>query len=157
MTRYCPECGAVVPKGSLTCPRCYTEVPRDDLERSDGAYGDRRYERARDEYKKQLNRRRKSYGITMILAVVPAFFGLLGLGQIYEDYRDGRGWKFLIGGLVLFAILVGMVSLVSVSGILGAIMMAVPMVLFGGLYICLAIVSVVDAYFGSIKVFGLRL
>ncbi len=156
MTRHCPECGAVVPKGSLTCPRCYTEVPRDDLE-ADAAYGGGYYERPRDEYRNQLRKRRKSHTLAMILAVVPAFFGLLGLGQIYEDYRDGKGWKFLIGGLALFAVLVAIISLVSVSGILGAIMLAVPVLLFGGLYICLAIVSVVDAYLGSIEVFGLRL
>ncbi|WP_400236811.1 hypothetical protein [Methanomethylophilus alvi] len=156
MTRRCPNCGAVVPKGSLTCPQCYTEVPRDDLDQTEPAYGGRKYERPRDEYERQLKKRKKSLTVALILAVVPAFFGILGLGQIYEDRRDSKGWKFLVTGLVFFIILVSMIVLLNMSGILGAIMMAVPLILFGGLYICTAIASVADVYLGSLRIFGLR-
>ena len=89
MTRYCPRCGAVVPQNSLTCPQCYTEVPRSVPDEPEPGYS-------------RIGRRKKSATLALILSVIPAFFGLLGLGLIYEDRRDPRGYRYLGAGLVLY-------------------------------------------------------
>lgn len=157
MTRYCPVCGAVVPKNSLTCPQCYTEVPRDDMEDEPRPSYTRRSEgRTRDQFREQITRRHKSQKLAMLLAIVPAFFGVLGLGLIYEDRRDSQGWVFLVAGLILFWVLVALIVSMHVTGILTTILLAIPMVLFALLYIGAAASSIAATVFGSYRFFGLR-
>ncbi len=156
MTRRCPRCGTSVPDDSITCPKCYTEVPRDGTEVSGSAYGRKEYERPGYGNGGQIGKQDKSRTIALILAIVPAFFGILGLGQIYQDRRDSMGWKFLAGGLVAFILLISVIFLMDATGVLGIIMMAVPMIILGGIYVCTAIVSVADVWFGSLRIFGLK-
>jgi len=151
MTRYCPNCGAVVPEGSLNCPQCYKEIPRS------GAFTEKdRKGRTQEEYKREIGERRKSMKMSLALAIVPAFFGILGLGQIYQDRRDGRGWGFLAIGLLLFLATVGLVYVAGGEGLFTTILLAIPIIIAAGLYLCTAIVSVGCTYLGSFRMFGVK-
>ena len=94
-----------------------------------------------------MEKRHKSRTVIMILAVIPAFFGLLGLGQIYRDRRDRLGWMFLVGGLILYAILVLLAYLTLTSGLVGVIVL-IPLVLLGMVYILAALTAIFDAFTG---------
>lgn len=91
--RRCPYCGELVPSTSITCPRCYKKIPVEP-------------ERRADDYRMTDESPRKERGFSRKLAlalnVVPGFFGILGLGQIYRDWRQTRGYVFLALGLLLF-------------------------------------------------------
>ncbi|MCQ2070082.1 MAG: hypothetical protein MJZ68_03015 [archaeon] len=155
MARYCPNCGATVPPNSLTCPQCYTEIARDMTVNERDRY-EQRSNTTRETYREQISKRNKSPTIAMVLAVVPAFLGFLGLGQIYRDPRDQTGYYFLAGGLATFLIMVALIVLGGFGGILGTILVAIPTIIFGLIYFLIAIVSIVDAYFGSIRIFGMK-
>ena len=97
--RFCPFCGELVPSTSVTCPKCYRKIPAEPIpekqerkrrERTDTPVG----ERPKRGYNKN---------IALVLAVVPGFFGFLGLGQIYRDYRRTGGYFLLLIGLLVFA------------------------------------------------------
>lgn len=137
--RRCPSCGAQVPPDSLTCPECYTEVPRDMSERPE-----------------QQVEVRRSYNRTLsiLLAVIPAFFGLLGLSQIYRNHRSVTGWKILVIGLVLYALIVGMMFLIVASAGLMILLAAIPILFLGLVYLLLAGACLMDAYMGDAGPFG---
>lgn len=146
MTRYCPNCHAVVPDGSLNCPQCFTDVPRD----GGISYGDHMdYRPGRDEYRENITKRRKHLSVAMFLAVFPPFFGILGLGSVYLDSRDRSGVYFLIGGLILFWFTVGMFRLSVTGGIVETILLMVPTIIAALVYLLTAFVSVLYAFTGS--------
>ncbi len=89
MTRYCPKCGEAVPSNSITCPKCYAKMPAEEPKKE------------RKESSPRTDRQ-KSRRIRLTLTVVPAFFGILGLGQIYRNYRSMRGYIFLLLGILFF-------------------------------------------------------
>lgn len=153
MNRQCPYCGASIPDNALTCPNCYKEVPRKTdpgrQERYDsGGYTDSGAQR--------LSNSHKSRSLTMLLATVPAFFGLLGLGQLYQDYHNEKGWVFLALGLILYGILVMMILAVAGHGLATAVLLTIAIIVFALLYLSTAIAALVDAYLGSFRIFGLH-
>ena len=153
MTRYCPNCRAVVPENSLNCPQCFAEIPRD------GFISDREqmgYTPSRDEYEENLEKRHKSSVVVLLLAIIPAFFGILGMGQIYRDRRDKVGWYFFVGGLILVMLAATLLTVGFAGGLLGTIILAIPAVICIVVYVLAAIVSVVDAMTGSLIRFGLK-
>lgn len=87
MTRYCPKCGEPVPPNCITCPKCYAKVPSEPVT---------------SEKTKQSEPKRKSNSTRILLTVIPGFFGLLGLGILYDDTKNMLGYKFLVAGLLLF-------------------------------------------------------
>lgn len=151
MTRRCPNCGAVVPPESLNCPHCYHDVPR-TITGPENDYHNRTYA----QYEDQLSKRHKSRLISLVLAVIPAFIGLLGLAQIYQDYRDPLGWKILGGGLILYLILVGMIVLIIGTGGIGVLLLTIPIILVGALYLLLALFSFLLTNTGFVTMFGKR-
>lgn len=82
--RRCRGCGAQVPVNSLTCPKCYREMPR---EVGDAPERDPR--------------------IALLLALIPGIIGLWGLGHIYMGLTE-RGLSFLGAGIVLTTTLVAL-------------------------------------------------
>ena len=142
MRRKCPKCGAVVPDNSLTCPQCYTEVPRDLVE-TEPLHD-------RNEFREQIERRKKNMKISLALAVIPAFFGILGIGLIYQDSRDYRGWKFLAVGAVLY-ILPVITLMIGFTTLIGAVLLLLPVFFALLLYAGAALVSIAETYFGSFR------
>ena len=92
MTRYCPKCGEAVPSNCLTCPKCYAKMPAEPVKK----------ERRQEEQKVGSNG--KNDRVRRILSIIPGFFGILGLGHIYMDYRQSKGYIFLLVGLFFFVI-----------------------------------------------------
>ena len=88
MTRYCPKCGEAVPSNSLTCPKCYTKMPPQPKKTNEKEQGS--------------GSKNKSRQTRLALTIIPAFFGVLGLGQIYRNYKASKGYFFLITGLLFF-------------------------------------------------------
>jgi len=142
MRRKCPKCGAVVPDNSLTCPQCYTEVPRDLVE-TEPLHD-------RNEFREQIERRKKNMKISLALAIIPAFFGILGIGLIYQDSRDYRGWKFLAVGAVLY-ILPVITLMIGFTTLIGAVLLLLPVFFALLLYAGAALVSIAETYFGSFR------
>ena len=96
--RYCPFCGELVPSTSVTCPKCYRKIPTEP----DVPKEERRRERQRDTPVGERPKRSYNKKVALALAVIPGFFGVLGLGQIYKDYRSTGGYFILLLGLLLF-------------------------------------------------------
>ena len=138
MSRRCPKCGAEVPGNSLTCPECYTEVPRGEIEDPPQQYGTYVPERSG-----------KSRTVAIILAVIPALFGLLGLAQIYKDSRSRAGWRFLGLGIVLYLLTVGLVFLTLATVGLMIILTMIPILFLGAVYLLAAAACLMDAYLGD--------
>ena len=107
MSRKCPYCGEEVPTFSVTCPKCYNEIPREE----EKAQQSRGYSVPNDRVPAT-----RTYSKTLILAIVPALFGIMGLGQIYQG-RTEKGVKFLIVGLLSFGIMAFCMSqMITVQG-----------------------------------------
>lgn len=90
--RYCPFCGELVTSNSITCPKCYKKIPADQPARKE------------DERKGSEKRREYSGKVALALNLIPGLFGILGIGQIYRDNRDAKGYIILVVGLILFTI-----------------------------------------------------
>ena len=87
MTRYCPKCGEAVPTNSLTCPKCYSKLPTAEPSK---------------ENKQTRSRTQKTRRTRLLLTTIPALFGFLGLGHIYRNYKNPRGYFFLAMGMLFF-------------------------------------------------------
>jgi len=136
MTRYCPKCGEAVPTNSLTCPKCYAKIPPEPV-KSEPSGSQTGKKAQRDD-----NRL-----IRLILSIIPGFFGFLGIGQIYRDYRQKRGYLFLLLGLVLFWSVIGLSSLPW--PILNVILAFPPALL----YLITFVISVLDSMSGFHMIF----
>ena len=88
MTRRCPKCGEPVPSNCITCPKCYTKLPAEPVERP-------------KENAKQPQKDNK-HTIALILTIVPALFGFLGLGMLYNNGRSRLPLIILVIGVILF-------------------------------------------------------
>jgi len=139
-SRRCPHCGETVPSYSLTCPRCYRDIPREDVSR----------ETFREEGGRCGIPRDKSRTLTMILAAFLPLVGINGLCQIYRDHREAKGWFFLAAGLLLFWGLVFLIRVVTGSGWLGATLAFIAALIVGLMYISLYLAQLADAFFGSV-------
>lgn len=137
MSNKCPYCGEEVPTFSVTCPKCYREIPREETEarRSSGYSVPNDRVPATKTYNKTL---------ILILAIVPALIGIMGMGQIYQG-RVEKGIKFLVVGLLSFGIMAFcMFQMVTVQGwaflLLGLFIIALLV------YFITFIVQAFDAY-----------
>lgn len=130
--RRCPYCGELVPSNSVTCPKCYKKIPVEPEPVRDRSGGDQKRQR-----------RGGSRKIAILLSIIPAFVGLLGLGLIYRNPRQKRGYIVLLLGLLFF------VAAVFLTFGIFTIVFAVPcwimyVLLFLG---CLALASLDDMVF----------
>lgn len=92
--RRCPYCGELVPSNSVTCPKCYKKIPTEPEPV-------RRERRSSEGGGRTPNRT-----VALLLAIIPGFFGLLGLGLIYRNPRQKRGYLALVLGLLVFLVAV---------------------------------------------------
>lgn len=98
--RRCPYCNERVPSHSLTCPKCYRDIPREKEDTKtvkDTAASN------------SVSRFVTNRTAVLLLALIPSAFGLMGLGQIYER-RYKRGLMFLAVGFLLFLTLVLLIN-----------------------------------------------
>ncbi|MCL2032615.1 MAG: hypothetical protein FWG96_05050 [Methanomassiliicoccaceae archaeon] len=136
----CPRCGEYVQKNSLTCPRCYAEIPREPPAESP--------ERVANGKKKRVPGDIPAAAV--LLAVIPPFFGLLGLGIIYLHPRDSKGYWFLAAGLLLFLSVMALFFLMRNSGFLSALFLLVALVILLIVYISGAAAALLETLFGSV-------
>ncbi len=94
MTAKCPYCGELLPSNSITCPKCYRKIDSSIL----------KAEAEKERRQQEKPKRDISRTIQLILCIIPAFFGILGLGQIVRNFRQKRGYIFLVVGLLFYAI-----------------------------------------------------
>ncbi len=88
MTKRCRHCMSPVPENSITCPKCYREIPR-----------------APPVAKKEAPVRNPKIGL--ILALFPGIIGLWGVGHIYMGFTE-RGLYLMATGILLTSILVAL-------------------------------------------------
>lgn len=91
--RRCPYCGELVPSNSITCPKCFKKIPSEPE-----PVREERQERK----PKNENGRRYSRKVALLLSLIPGLFGFLGLGLIYRNPRQKRGYVALVLGLLFF-------------------------------------------------------
>ncbi len=140
--RRCPNCGEIVPSLSVTCPKCYSSVPRnDDVPDMNGPRTGNREEKLPAD---------KSVLIATLLAAIPGIIGLQGLGRIYLDYRSEKGWLFLIFGAVLFALIYLCIGWWSDAGSFTKVLLLLLLVILAVLYISSYLAQLADAHFGSV-------
>jgi Membrane-bound serine protease (ClpP class) len=133
----CPNCGEYVPTNSLTCPKCFTSIPRETpVKKEDTA--------------KENVPRNKNGTVALLLAVIPAFVGLLGLGRIYLEPKERKGYWFLVAGLLLFLPFLALFFTMLNSGFIVAILLFVVTIIVLLVYISAAIASILDTLFGSV-------
>jgi len=133
----CPNCGEYVPNNSLTCPKCFASIPRETPVK-------------KEEKTRRSVPQNKSGTLALFLAVVPAFVGLLGLGKIYLEPKEHRGYWFLVAGLLLFLPFLVLFFTMLNSGFIVAILLFVVTIIVLLIYISAAIASILDTLFGSV-------
>ena len=94
--RLCPYCGELVPSTSITCPKCYKKIPAEPEPVR------RESDRPKNESGRRYNRT-----VAILLSLIPGLFGLLGLGLIYRNPRQKRGYIALVLGLLFFVAAMG--------------------------------------------------
>ena len=103
MGRKCPYCGESVPSFSINCPKCYRSIPREEYRINDDPI-DSGIPNDRAPSLQVYNRK-----TVMLLALIPAALGFMGLGQMYmKEYN--KGVKFLAVGLATFISLVLLIT-----------------------------------------------
>ena len=94
--RRCPYCGELVPSTSITCPKCSKKIPAEPEPVR------RESDRPKNESGRRYNRT-----VAILLSLIPGLFGLLGLGLIYRNPRQKRGYVALVLGLLFFVAAMG--------------------------------------------------
>ncbi len=132
MTRYCPKCGEPVPSNCITCPKCYAKMPSEPPQQY------------REE--KRETKHTDSNTLRLIMVIVPALFGFLGVWQIYRDYHRPFGYFMLLFGFVFFWL--GNLLLFSLApDIIVSIFKNFTAVGFLFLYIILFLITLADSVF----------
>jgi len=128
--KVCKNCGEVMASDCKKCPRCYAP--------------------AMDEPAPMHSETKRDWSFPTILAIILAFFGILGIGHILTMPHRKRGYIFLILGIVLFWSFIGAISIMRNSGWFTSLVLAIPTGILGLIYISAAIASILDLRHGSI-------
>lgn len=136
----CPHCGEYVQRNSLTCPKCFKEIPREmPAEKRAGANGN-----------DKRNRHGKVPPAAVFLSVFPVFVGLLGLGMIYLSPKDRKGYWFLVAGLLLFLPFLALFFMMLNSGFFSAVLLFIALMILLLIYVSAAISAFIETVFGSV-------
>ena len=148
MTRKCPYCGEAVPSYSVNCPKCYRDIPREEFKVEEdirkGVPDDR-----------VPSVRTINMKVVILLALIPAAMGLMGMGQMYER-EYSKGFFFLVPGFLMFIALVFLFTNFSSFGA-GAFLAVAGIIFLLILYIGLYAVQAFDAIVRSIIPFSIKL
>jgi hypothetical protein len=135
----CPYCGEYVQTNSLTCPKCFKEIPREPEDKAE-------YVILEDD-----NRRtNKVPSVSVLLAIIPPFFGLLGLGIIYLDHKNSKGYWMLVAGLILFMPSILLFFVLRDSGFFSAVLSFITLMILLLLYVSGAVAALIETVFGSV-------
>lgn len=134
--RKCPHCGEYVQKNSLTCPKCFGEIPRE-------------YPSEHIAYEDRKERSKKVPTAALLLSIFPPFAGLLGLGMIYLDPKSSKGYWFLAAGLLLFLCSLALFYMIRHSGFFSAVLLFIAFVIIVLIYISAAVGALLETLFGS--------
>lgn len=149
MSRKCPYCGEAVPSYSINCPKCYKSIPREEPKQQENIRtGNIPNDRAPSVHTIDMR-------VVILLALIPAAIGFMGLAQIYErGYRKGA--YFFSIGFVLFTIIVVLAYYAGTLGI-ASFLAVILMVFFLILYIVMYAIQAFDAIVRSIIPFSIKL
>lgn len=134
----------MVPSNSVTCPKCFKKIPPEpvvDASRSERRWARRDRDSPSDDKKSGFKYNKK---IALVLDMVLGLFGILGIGQIYRDPQDRKGFVFLIVGIIL---IIPFIIANLVPGIIMTIVAVVPTVLYVIGYILAAVDILADSMF----------
>jgi len=137
--RKCPHCGEYVQKNSVTCPKCFREIPREQERSPEYVIND-----------EKKDKKRKAPKTAVLLSVLPPFIGLLGLGMIYIDRKNREGYWFLVAGLLLFLPMLALIYMMRSTGILSTFLLAIVFVIVALIYISAALAALFQTAFGSV-------
>jgi hypothetical protein len=115
MERRCPHCMEPVPSNSINCPACFKQIPRNEP----AASREHGYEM-----------KRKDGRTALLLSLIPAAFGAMGLGLIYLG-DERKGLRFLIVGIPLMILMV--LLLMSLDGSFGRTILSLGLLILSGL------------------------
>ena len=129
MSRKCPYCGEEVPSFSINCPKCYKDLPREEKKepKEDKKKGPIPNDRA-------PSVRIINMKLVLVLALIPAALGIMGMGQMYEGYYR-KGVFFLVIGLIIFIPLVLLIANIgymggaAVFGVIGIIFLLIMFII----------------------------
>ncbi len=140
-SKRCPNCNELVPSNSVTCPKCYGPVPRDDIpeRKTTGS----------------VNREvpKKNMLFATLLAVIPGIFGLQGLGLIYLNHKESKGWYFLIIGAMLFMSMYLCIDWGNSVGSFTKVILVFAVIILAVVYISSYLAQLVETRFGSVLKF----
>jgi len=134
--RKCPHCGEYVQKNSLTCPKCFGEIPRDPP----------------PEYVIKEDRKERSGKVpsaAVLLSIIPPFVGLLGLGLIFLDPKNSKGYWFMAAGLLLFLTSLALFYMIRHSGFFSAVLLFGALAIIVLIYVSAAVAALLETIFGS--------
>ena len=139
--RRCPNCGELVPSLSMTCPKCYSAVPRADTPKR----------KTPSPIKHETPE--KNMFVATMLAAIPGIFGLQGLGLIYLDHKESKGWYFLIIGAILFMSMYLCVNWWNSVGSFTKVILVLALIILATTYISSYLAQLVETRFGSVLSF----
>jgi hypothetical protein len=135
-TKRCPFCGEYVQSNSLTCPKCFRDIHRE--------------QKVGESCRTEKAGGGKSPDLVTFLAIFPAFIGMLGLGMIYLDPKDSKGYWFLAAGSVLFLSFLVLFFVMLDSGLLSAVMLFATIIIILLIYISAAAAAFIETVFGPV-------
>ena len=143
----CPRCGQTVSNQSNFCSRCGLLLTSSRDKGPPNREPAHQYDAANDlENPRPEWIREKDPNITLILALIPGLFGLMGIGHLYIG-KIARGILFLLIGLIIGPIFAGGIYLLIMEGVMPD---PIDLLIAGGfLILIIAIVligSTIDAY-----------
>ena len=130
-----------MPSTSTVCPKCYGSIPESTVSRRPARRTQTR------------SQKEKNSTLAFLLALLPGIFGLQGLGLIYLNHENRRGWHFLGVGMVLFLLLLGCANLWNSVGSFTRVFLVFGMIILGLIYISSYLAQLAETKFGT--VFGL--
>lgn len=139
--RRCPNCNELVPSLSVTCPKCYSSVPRNDVPKKKSTTSV-----DRETFKKNIT-------IATILAAIPGIFGLQGLGLIYLDHKESKGWYFLAIGAILFLTMYMCMNWWDSVGSFTRVILMFALIILAIVYFSSYVAQLVETRFGSLLKF----
>ena len=148
MTRKCPYCGEAVPSYSLNCPKCYRDLPREEYRVEDDSRRGVPNDRAPSVHRVNMK-------IVILLALIPAAMGFMGMAQMYER-EYSKGFYFFIPGFLMFIALVYLFTNFNSFGA-GAFLGVAGIIFLLILYIGLYAVQAFDAIVRSIIPISFRM